>query len=79
MPREIPYFVRGTIVEILPQEVTVVKVANGNLYHLKPNTPGIEYSRLLVGDVVQCEITSELTRVLSARKIEWNTDSLDNK
>jgi len=75
MPREIPYFVTGNVVEILSQEVAIVKVTNGNLYHLKPNTPGIDYYRLLIGDVVQCEVTSVLTRVLSARVIKKNTDA----
>lgn len=70
MAGEIPYFIRGKVVEILPQEVTIVKVPNGNLYHLKPSTPGIEYHRLLKDDIVECEVTSVLTRVLSARVVE---------
>lgn len=70
MSREFPFFIKGTVVEILPQEITIVKVPNGNLYHLKPSTPGIEYSRLQKGDIVECEVTSMLTRVLSAKVIE---------
>jgi hypothetical protein len=77
MPREIPYFISGNVVEILPQEIIIIKVSNGNLYHITPSTPGIEYYRLLVGDIVECEITSVLTRVLSARFIKRKTDAAE--
>lgn len=70
MPGEIPFFVEGKVVEILPQEIAIVKVPNGNLYHLTPGTKGIEYYRLQKGDVVKCEVTTMLTRVLSARVIK---------
>lgn len=76
MPGEIPYFISGSVAEILPQEIIIVKVPNGNLYHLTPSTPGIEYYRLLVGDIVECEITSVLTRVLSARFVR-RTDAAE--
>lgn len=70
MPGEIPYFIKGKVAEILPQDIIIVKVPNGNLYHLTTNTPGIEFSRLCKGDIVECEVTSMLTRVLSARTVK---------
>lgn len=70
MPGEIPFFIEGKVAEILPQEIIIVKVANGNLYRLTPSTPGIEYYRLSVGDIVKCEVTSALTRVLSASLVK---------
>lgn len=75
MLKETPYFIRGSVVEILLKEIVIIKVSNGNLYHITPNTPGIDFYRLLVGDIVECEVTSVLTRVLSARIIKKNTDA----
>lgn len=68
MPGEMPYFIEGKVVQVLPQyQVAFVKVENGNVYHLTPKTPGIDFQELSVGMIVECEITSMLIRVLSAR------------
>ena len=68
MPGEMPYFIEGKVAEVLPAyQVAYVKVDNGNVYHLTPKTPGINFQELKVGMIVECEITSMLTRVLSAR------------
>lgn len=68
MPGEMPYFIEGKVVQVLPQyQVAFVKVENGNVYHLTPKTPGIDFQQLSVGMIVECEITSMLIRVLSAR------------
>lgn len=70
MPRETPFFIIGKIVEILPQEIIIVKVPNGNIYHITPSTPGIVFDRLVVNLIMECEVTTMLTRVLSARVVK---------
>lgn len=68
MSGEMPYFIIGKIVEVMPQyNVAYVKVDNGNVYNLTPKTPGINFRDLKKGMTVECEITSMLIRVLSAR------------
>ena len=70
MPSEIPFFVEGKIVEIMNgREIAIVRVPNGNLYHLKPSTPGIDFYKLELDRVVKCEVTTMLTRVLSAQVV----------
>lgn len=72
MPGEMPYFIEGKVVQVLPQyQVAFVKVENGNVYHLTPKTPGIDFQQLSVGMIVECEITSMLIRVLSARILKY--------
>jgi|AntAceMinimDraft_6_1070360.scaffolds.fasta_scaffold322555_1 hypothetical protein len=67
MPGEIPFFIEGRIVEILPNsEMALVKVLNGNIYHLFPYTPGIIFDSLRLEQTVRLEVTSALARVLSA-------------
>lgn len=71
MPIEKPYWVLGEIRDIiLETNVCLVKVKNGNIYRLTSTTPGIDVSALKIGDKIQCEVTSELTRVLSAKIIK---------
>lgn len=71
MPGEKPFFIEGIVVEILSTyEIAFVKVINGNIYNLRPSTPGIDFYTLKVGQVVEIEITTKLVRVLSARIIE---------
>jgi len=68
MPGEIPYFIEGKVVDIsIPYRTAYVKVENGNVYHLFPHTPDLEFENLRIGTIVECEITSALIRVLSAR------------
>ena len=57
---------KGKIVEIMANEIAIVRVVNGNIYHLRPSTPGINFYMLKVDDKVVIEITTELVRVLSA-------------
>lgn len=67
MPGELPHFVEGKVVEISTiYNIAYVKVVNGNVYNLTPNTPGIDFGKLRIGTNVECEITSMLIRVLSA-------------
>ncbi len=68
MPGEIPYFIQGKIVDkAIAHRIAYVKVDNGNVYNLIPTTPGIVFEELKIGMIVECEITSKLIRVLSAR------------
>lgn len=69
MPGEVPYWIDGEVRIVLEFEA-YVKVPNGNIYMLKPFTPGITFSELKVGQKVSCEVTSKLIRVLSARILE---------
>jgi hypothetical protein len=68
MSGEIPFFIEGKIAEISAVYfLAYVKVDNGNVYHIHPSTPGIEFQKLERGQIVELEVTSMLTRVLSAR------------
>lgn len=69
MPKELPFYVVGKIADILVN-TAYVKISTGNVYHLTPNTPGIEFDKLRKGMMAECEVTTLLTRVLSARIIE---------
>jgi hypothetical protein len=67
MAREFPFFIEGQIVDIsIPYRIAYVRVPNGNIYHLYPNTPGIDFQSLKKTQIARLEITSILTRVLSA-------------
>jgi len=68
MSGEIPFFITGEVVEIWSVSgIAIAKVCNGNIYHLRRNTPGIDFSKLELGTLVDCEVTSALARVLSAK------------
>lgn len=68
MPGERPFFVEGKIVDILVSaNLALVKVSNGNVYHLIPETPGIVFDKLRKDQRIILEVT---IRVLSARLIE---------
>jgi hypothetical protein len=70
MPGEIPFWIVGEIKLYYPHAgEAYVRVPNGNVYLLKPSTPGIKFEELKIGMVVSCEVTSKLTRVLSAKII----------
>jgi len=69
MPGEIPFFVTGKVA-IIHFDVAYVKISTGNVYHVYPWTAGIEFDKLVIGTQVECEVTSMLTRVLSAKIIE---------
>ena len=69
MPGELPFFVTGKIANIYA-DTAYVKVPTGNVYHIHPNTQGIEFGRLKKDLIIQCEVTTMLTRVLSARIVE---------
>lgn len=67
MPGEIPFFIEGQLVDILISNmIALVKVPNGNIYHLHPETPGIDFSKLKKTQIISLEVTTKLTRVLSA-------------
>jgi len=70
MAGERPFFIQGEVVEVsTPYGIAYAKVVNGNVYHLHPWTPGIVFGDLKKGDLVALEVTTMLTRVLSASKI----------
>jgi len=71
MPGELPFFIEGQVVEVSTgYNIAYVKVPNGNVYNLHPTTPGIDFSKLKKSQIVELEVTTMLTRVLSARIIE---------
>lgn len=71
MPGEIPFFIEGQVVDFSTQyNIAYVKVQNGNVYHLRPDTPGINFSNLRKAQKVRLEVTTMLTRVLSASILE---------
>lgn len=70
MAGEIPYWIEGEVKILMAYSgEAYVRVPNGNVYILNPSTPGIDFEKLQVGTKVSCEVTSRLTRVLSARII----------
>ncbi len=67
MPGEFPFFIEGQVTEIsVTYNIAYVKVPNGNVYHLHPSTPGIDFYSLRKNQIVRLEVTTMLTRVLSA-------------
>jgi hypothetical protein len=71
MPGERPFFIEGQLVEVSTgYNIAYVKVPNGNVYNLHPDTPGIDFSKLKKSQIIELEVTTMLTRVLSARIIE---------
>lgn len=71
MPGELPFFIEGQLVDLsIPYGIAFVKVHNGNIYHLKPDTPGINFKDLKKTQIIRLEVTTMLTRVLSASIIE---------
>jgi hypothetical protein len=71
MSGELPFFIEGQVVDFsIPYHIAYVKVVNGNIYHLRPDTPGIDFSKLRKNQIVRLEVTTMLTRVLSATIIE---------
>lgn len=68
MSGELPFFIEGRLVEIISSAgLALVKVPNGNIYHLHPETPGINFKDLQVGQIIKLEVITTLTRVLSAQ------------
>lgn len=71
MSGERPFFIEGQVVDIpAGYDVAYVKVPNGNIYHLRPDTPGIDFSKLQISQIIRLEVTTKLTRVLSASIID---------
>jgi len=76
MPGEKPFFIEGVVVDIMSTyEIAFVKVINGNVYNLKPSTPGVDFYTLKIGQIVELEVTTKLVRVLSARIIDTDKDN----
>ena len=67
MPGEFPFFIVGKVVDLSVPNLAIVKVENGNLYNVNSYTPGIEFSKLTKGTLVELEVTNTLTRVFSAK------------
>jgi uncharacterized linocin/CFP29 family protein len=71
MPGERPFFIEGKVVDVsIPYRLVLVRVSNGNIYHIHPNTPGVEFDKLKKEQIIRLEVTLMLTRVLSAKIIE---------
>lgn len=66
MPGVLPFFIEGRVSEILSGHA-YIKVDNGNVYTVNPQTPGINFKELKLRQVVELEVTDRLTRVFSAR------------
>ena len=71
MAGETPFFIEGKVVDFsMEHNIAYVKVPNGNVYHIRPNTPGIDINKIIKGQIIRLEVTNMLTRVLSASIIE---------
>ena len=67
MTGEIPFFIDGKVTKItIGCQIILVKVKNGNVYSIHPDTPGIDFQNLREGQTVRLEVTTRLTHVLSA-------------
>ena len=70
MSVERPIFIKGKVVEVSPwHPLIIVKGVNGNVYHIRKDTPGIKFEDIKLDQILEIEITSRLTRVWSTRKI----------
>lgn len=68
MSGQLPFWVKGEL-KILSSTDAYVRIPTGNVYLLRPDTPGIDFSKLKKGQIISCEVTQMLTRVLSAKII----------
>lgn len=76
MAGEIPFFIEGKVVEILPGfPVATVKVVNGNIYNIHNDTPGIRFEDVKLNQIIRLEVTTRLNRVLSARIVGDTNDT----
>lgn len=66
MPGEKPFFVKGYVASLMPG-MALIKVQNGNVYEVFPHTVNLEFDKLTRNCIVECEVTTRLTRVLSAK------------
>ena len=67
MSGELPFFIEGKVVEILPGfPIATVKVVNGNIYTIHNDTPGIRFEDVKLDQRIRLEVTTRLNRVLSA-------------
>lgn len=70
MAGERPFFIEGKVVEMPPgYPIATVKVVNGNLYTIHNDTPGIDFRKVKLDQIIELEVTTRLNRVLSARII----------
>jgi hypothetical protein len=70
MSVERPFFIKCKVVEVSPwHPLVIVKGINGNVYHIRNDTPGIKFEDIELDMIIEIEITSRLTRVWSTRKI----------
>lgn len=70
MPGELPFLIKGKVVFISQfEKLAYVKVSNRNIYYLFSYTPGIDFDKLEIGMIIELEITTMLSRVLSAKII----------
>jgi hypothetical protein len=71
MPGELPFWIDGEVRMIISHiGEAYIRVPNGNVYLVKIDTPGLEFNKIKIGTKISCEVTSLLTRVLSAKIIE---------
>ncbi len=71
MPGLIPFYIIGTVARVPPGAgIAYAKVSNGNVYYLYPNTPGLDFSKLQIGQMIELEVTNEVIRVYSARILD---------
>ena len=64
----IPYWITGEVKILIQHErEAFVKVPNGNIYPLRPSTPGIKFEDLQLGMTVEIEVTDRLGKVYYAR------------
>lgn len=74
MSGQIPFFIEGKVVDFsMEHNIAYVKVPNGNVYHVRQDTPGLDFNKIVKGQIIKLEITNMLTRVLSASIIENNS------
>lgn len=79
MPGEHPIHIVGKVVEVsISYKLAYVKVDNGNVYHIHPTTPGINFSDLACDQLIRLEVlASTLNRVFSAKILKDVNEGID--
>lgn len=66
-----PVDIEAEVFEILPgYGLAHLRAADGHVYGLRPNTPGISFDSLRVGQRVLCTVQQPFSRVVSAQLID---------
>lgn len=65
---------RGTVLEVLPVlGLAHVRCDDGSVVGVNRETPGVQFDRLLAGDVLELDVRQPFSRVVQVRRADGQT------